>query len=58
MMRIILSIILISCLFSVQNYNLELIQNIEVNSFNSNSDFGVSDVWLFPDEGVPSYVVA
>jgi len=57
MMRIILSIILISYLFSVPNYNLELIQNIEVNSFNSNSDFGVSDVWGYTDETGIEYAV-
>ena len=46
-----------SMLFSSQNYNIQLVENIAVDSFNSNSDFGVSDVWGYTDELGTEYAI-
>lgn len=42
---------------SAQDYNISLVSNIPVNTFNSNSDFGVSDVWGYTDELGTEYAV-
>ena len=57
MFKIIFSILTFSLLFSAQDYNIELIQNISVNEFNSNSNFGVSDVWGYTDETGIEYAI-
>ena len=57
MNKIILLILLLCYSFSAQNYNVHLIQNIDINSFNSNSNFGVSDVWGYTDETGIEYAI-
>ena len=39
------------------NYNLELIQNLPIQEYNSNSNFGVSDVWGYTDETGIEYAI-
>ena len=49
--RISYLIIFVNLIFSnVINYNLELVENIRIDGYNSNSNFGVSDVWGYTDE--------
>ena len=50
-------ILFFSLIFSSQNYNLDLVHNISVNEYNSNSNFGVSDVWGYTDETGIEYAV-
>ena len=57
MIKIIISIIFFSVSFSAENYNIQLVYNIEANSFNSNSNFGVSDVWGYTDETGIEYAI-
>ena len=57
MIKILSLIIFISYSFSAQDYNIELIQNIEVDTYNSNNDFGVSDVWGYTDETGIEYAI-
>ena len=57
MIKIIISIIFFSVSFSAEDYNLQLVHNIEINSFNSNSNFGVSDVWGYTDETGIEYAI-
>ena len=57
MFKILLSILFLTICFPALNYNINLIDNIAVNSSNSNSNFGVSDVWGYTDETGVEYAV-
>ena len=46
-----------SIVYSAFDYNLELIHNVRVDEFNSNSNFGVSDVWGYTDETGIEYAI-
>tara|TARA_Y100000590_G_scaffold439560_1_gene563743 strand:+ start:1628 stop:3121 length:1494 start_codon:yes stop_codon:yes gene_type:complete len=39
------------------NYNLELVQNVRIDEYNSSSNFGVSDVWGYTDETGIEYAI-
>ena len=57
MFKFFIQILLLSYLFSSVNYNFTLIHNIPVNQSNSNSNFGVSDVWGYTDETGIEYAI-
>ena len=45
-------------LWSSINYNIDLITHIsEIAEYNSNSNFGVSDVWGYTDETGTEYAI-
>mgnify|MGYP007063821149 FL=1 len=47
-----------SMLWSSINYNIDLITHVsEIAEYNSNSDFGVSDVWGYTDETGVEYAI-
>ena len=56
--RILYFIIFTNLLFSnVINYNLDLVENVRIDSHNSSSNFGVSDVWGYTDETGVEYAI-
>ena len=57
MFKFFIQILFLSYLFSSVNYNFTLIHNIPVNQSNSNSNFGVSDVWGYTDETGIEYAI-
>ena len=57
MFKFFFPILFFSGLLSAVNFNLDLVQNIPVNESNSNSNFGVSDVWGYTDETGVEYAV-
>ena len=50
-------LLFLSYLLSAVNFNIDLIQNIPINESNSNSNFGVSDVWGYTDETGVEYAI-
>ena len=52
-----ITIVLFSIIFSAVNYNLELVHNLRIDEYNSNSNFGVSDVWGYTDETGIEYAI-
>lgn len=47
----------ISLAFPAINYNLDLVHNVRIDEYNSNSNFGVSDVWGYTDETGIEYAI-